>query len=49
MKRECSKHIYEVFKIIILLKIKLLHFSFKDYKVEKQKMLQKIEYICEIV
>jgi hypothetical protein len=28
-KRECSKHIYEAFKIIILLITKLLHFSLK--------------------
>jgi hypothetical protein len=44
MKRECSKHTYEAYKIRISLKKVITHW-FKVYKIEK-KVLQKIEHIC---
>jgi hypothetical protein len=48
MKRECSKYTYKAYKISILLKIKLLHFSLR-LKIEMENVLKKIEHVCESV
>jgi hypothetical protein len=39
------KHINQAYKTVIKVEIKLLQLGFKDYKMEKQKVLQKIKYI----
>jgi hypothetical protein len=39
------KHTYEVYKYMIKVEIKLLQLYFRDYKIEKQKTLQKIEHL----
>jgi hypothetical protein len=39
------KHTNQAYKTMIKVKIKLLQLRFKIYKMEKQKMLQKIEHI----
>jgi hypothetical protein len=46
MKRECSKHTYEAYKTRISMKNLVITLSLKVYKIEKQKVLQKIEHIC---
>jgi hypothetical protein len=46
MKRKYRKHTYEAYQIMIKMEIKSLQLWFKDYKMEKWKILQKIEHIC---
>jgi hypothetical protein len=43
------KHIYEAYKIMIKVLIKLLQHRFNDYKMKKLKMLQKIEHFSESI
>jgi hypothetical protein len=43
VKREYT-NINQAYKTIIKVEIKLLQIWFKDYKIEKWKILQKIEY-----
>jgi hypothetical protein len=38
------KHTYEAYKTMIKMEMKLLQLWFKDYKIEKRNMLQKIEH-----
>jgi hypothetical protein len=47
MKQECRKHAYEAYKTRSKVEIKILQLWFKDYKIEKQKILQKIEHLAE--
>jgi primosomal protein N'' len=39
------KHTYEAYKDMIKVQFKLLQLGFRDYKIEKQKMPQKIEHL----
>jgi hypothetical protein len=41
------KHTYKVYKIIIKVEIKWLQLWFRDYKISKRKMLQKIEHLAK--
>jgi hypothetical protein len=40
-KQECSKHMYEAFKTIILLTIKLLHFSLKITRLRSRRCFKR--------
>jgi hypothetical protein len=44
-KARVRKHTYEAYKDIIKVEIMLLQLVFRDYKIEKWKMLQKIEHL----
>jgi hypothetical protein len=46
VKRECTNQAY---KAMIKVEIKLLQLRFKDYKMEKQNVLQKMEHISRSI
>jgi hypothetical protein len=47
MKQECSKHIYEAYKLRISLKVKLLHFSLKITRLRSRRCFKRYNIFVE--